>query len=36
MHTFEFCRNLRETPGEHTQGDPPKKTGIFQVKMVRN
>ena len=34
MQTFQFCRYLREAPGEHTC--LPKKTGIFLVKIVRN
>ena len=32
MRTFQFCRNLREAPGEHTY--LPKKTGIFPVKLL--
>ena len=34
MHTFQFCRYLREAPGERTY--LPKKTEIFPVKVVRN
>ena len=34
MHAFQFCRNLREAPGEHTYLT--KKTGIFPVKILRN
>ena len=34
MHTYQFCRYLYEAPVEHTY--LPKKTGIFQVKILRN
>ena len=34
MHTFQFCRYLRKTPGEHTY--LPRKTGIFPIKIVSN
>ena len=34
MHTFQFCRYLREASGERTY--LLKKSGIFPVKIVRN
>ena len=34
MPTRQFCRYLREAPGEHTY--LPKKTGTSLIKIIRN